>query len=147
MADNSSSRTLVHSWERAVSTPGGAATPMSETTSGSSGRRKLEARHFPRYRIDVRALVKVRRDQGILELRGRSTDLSESGMGVTLSGELQLGEVVEMEFSLPFTREPLHLRALVRRRNGLNYGMEFLTLSPVQRAAIKRLCDPMTAID
>jgi PilZ domain-containing protein len=147
MADNSSIRTLVHPWERMVSTPGSATAPMSDTTSGPRHRRKADARHFPRYRIDVRALVKVRRDSGIVEMRGRSTDLSESGMGVTLSGDLQLGEVIEMEFSLPFTREPLHLRALVRRRNGLNYGMEFLTLSPQQRAAIKRLCDPMTAID
>ena len=132
--------------EHVPSTHGGRTTAMSDTTSGPH-RRKADARHFPRYRIDVRALVKVRRDSGIVELRGRSTDLSESGMGVTLSGELQLGEVVEMEFFLPFTRDALHLRALVRRRNGLNYGMEFLTLSPQQRAAIKRLCDPMTAID
>ena len=123
---------------------------MNETANGSSSSarpRRPESRHFPRYRIDLRVLVKVRRDAGIVELRGRSTDLSESGMGVTLSGELQMDEVLDMEFFLPFTREALRLRALVRRRNGLNYGMEFLTLSPQQRVAIKRICDPLTAID
>lgn len=122
---------------------------MSEyTRDPSSGPKRLESRHFPRYRIDVRVLVKLRREPGgELLLRGRSTDISQSGMGVTLSGDLELGQAVNMEFSLPFTREPLHLRAVVRRRNGLNYGVEFLTLSPQQRAAIERLCEPLTTND
>ncbi|HUK86958.1 MAG TPA: PilZ domain-containing protein [Terriglobales bacterium] len=121
---------------------------MNDTTSGRSVQAgKPDARHFPRYRVDVRVLVKARREQGVAELRGRSTDISEGGMGVTLGGELNAGEVVEMEFTLPLTRQPLHLRAAVRRRNGLNYGLEFLTLSPLQRDAIKRLCDPLIAID
>lgn len=117
---------------------------MSESTRDTSpGPSKLGTRHFSRYRIDVRVLAKVRRDSAIVVLRGRSTDISQSGMGVTLSGDLQPGEVVNMEFSLPFTREPLHLRAVVRRRNGLNYGVEFLTLSAPQRAAIQRLSEPL----
>jgi c-di-GMP-binding flagellar brake protein YcgR len=122
---------------------------MSESTRDSSpGPKRLESRHFPRYRIDVRVVVKLRREPGgELLLRGRSTDISQSGMGVTLSGDLQPGEAVHMEFSLPFTREPLHLRAVVRRRNGLNYGVEFLTLSAAQRAAIERLCEPLSGHD
>lgn len=120
---------------------------MNEPTSGPPLRQgKPDARHFPRYRVDVRVLVKVRREQGLAELRGRSTDISEGGMGVTLAGELHPGDMVEMEFSLPLSRLTLHLRALVRRRNGLNYGLEFLTLSAQQRDAIKRLCDPLTEI-
>lgn len=121
---------------------------MSESTRDTSpGPKRLETRHFARYRIDVRVLVKVQREQGTDLLRGRSTDISQSGMGVTLSGDLNPGEVVDMEFSLPFTREALHLRAVVRRRNGLNYGMEFITLSAQQRAAIQRLSEPLTAND
>ncbi len=116
---------------------------MTEPNSGAPSPARPGIRHFPRYRIDVRVVAKVQRDQGTELLRGRSTDISQSGMGVTLSGELQLGEVVALEFSLPFTREPLLLRAVVRRRNGLNYGVEFITLSAQQRAAIQRLSEPL----
>ncbi|HYX71065.1 MAG TPA: PilZ domain-containing protein [Terriglobales bacterium] len=120
---------------------------MTEPASGTPTPGKPSTRHFPRYRIDVRVLAKVRRDSAIVVLRGRSTDISESGMGATLSGDLELGEVAELEFALPLTREPLHLRVVVRRRNGLNYGVEFLTLSAQQRAAIQRLHSPLGAHD
>ena len=118
---------------------------MTESNSGAPQQPRTGTRHFPRYRIDVRVLARVQRAEGAGLLRGRSTDISESGMGVTLSGDLHPGDAVELEFSLPFTREPLHLRAVVRRRHGLNYGVEFLTLSPQQRAAIQRLHEPLAS--
>jgi c-di-GMP-binding flagellar brake protein YcgR len=116
---------------------------MTEPTSGLPPQAKPGIRNFPRYRIDVRVVAKVEREQGTDLLRGRSTDISQSGMGVTLSGDLHAGEVVSLEFSLPFTREPLQLRAVVRRRHGLNYGLEFITLSAQQRLAIQRLSEPL----
>ena len=118
---------------------------MTEPMHGAPPPVRTGIRHFPRYRIDVRVVAKIVREQGTDLLRGRSTDISQGGMGVTLSGDLHPGDMVELEFSLPFTREPLRLRAVVRRRHGLNYGVEFLTLSPQQRAAIQRLHEPLAA--
>ena len=42
---------------------------------------------------------------------------------------------------LPLSPYPLKVRAIVRYRQGLRYGFEFLTLSEAQRDTIRRVCD------
>jgi len=55
------------------------------------------------------------------------------------------GEVVSMEFQLPLSSYPLKLRAIVRYRQGLHYGFEFLTLNQEQRNSIQRVCEMLAA--
>jgi len=51
--------------------------------------------------------------------------------------------VVSMELSLPLTPFPIKCRALVRYRDGLRHGFEFLALSSQQREAIRKLCQAL----
>ena len=51
-------------------------------------------------------------------------DISESGMAVMLMTEVPLGEVVELEATLPLGR--LEIEALVRQRNAFRYGLKFV---------------------
>ena len=67
------------------------------------------------------------------------------GIGATLTGELEPGEVVSMELSLPLTAAPMKMRAIVRYRQGLRHGFEFLTLTPEQRTTVERVCEMLTA--
>jgi PilZ domain-containing protein len=76
---------------------------------------------------------------------GRSSELGEDGVGATLTGELEPGEVVSMELSLPMAPFPIKFRALVRYRDGLRHGFEFLALSAAQRDEIRRFCDTLSA--
>ena len=71
---------------------------------------------------------------------GRSTELGEDGIGGTLTGEVEPGEVVSMELSLPTAAYRMKFRALVRYRKGLHHGFEFLALSDQQRDAVRRAC-------
>jgi hypothetical protein len=41
---------------------------------------------------------------------------------------------------LPLTPYPIKVRAIVRYRQGLRYGFEFLTLNDGQRDTIQRVC-------
>ena len=50
-------------------------------------------------------------------------------------------EIVTLEIPLPLTPYPIKVRAIVRYRQGLRYGFEFLTLNDNQRDTIKRVCD------
>ena len=71
--------------------------------------------------------------------------MGEDGIGATLTGELEPGEVVSMELSLPMAPFPIKFRALVRYRDGLRHGFEFLALSAAQRDEIRRVCDTLSA--
>jgi hypothetical protein len=102
-------------------------------------------RRFPRYPLDVHLSIHVFRAEGNLSLWGRSNELGADGIGATLTGALDAGEVVAMELSLPMAPFPLKFRALVRYRDGLRHGFEFLALTAVQRDEIQRVCEMLAA--
>ena len=99
------------------------------------------ARRYPRYQLDIRLSLHVFRSGKTVSLWGRSNELGQDGIGGTLTGELEPGEVVSMEISLPLAAYPMKIRALVRYRDGLRHGFEFLALSSDQHAAIQRVCE------
>lgn len=102
-------------------------------------------RRFPRYPVDVRVDITVFRDGNNTSFWGRSTEISEDGVGCTLTGEIESGEVVWMNITLPLSTNPVKLRALVRYRSGLRHGFEFLTRSPEQRRILQRTCEMLAA--
>jgi hypothetical protein len=89
----------------------------------------------------MRITVLVSRSGETSSLWGRSNELGEDGVGCTLTGELETGEVVSMELALPLAAYPLKLRALVRYRDGLRHGFEFLALSEQQHDVLRRVCE------
>jgi TonB family protein len=68
---------------------------------------------------------------------GRSVNVCERGIAAVLAGELLPGENVGVAVQLPLFSEPLRTRATVRYWDKLRCGMEFVSLSPEQRAAIR----------
>ena len=98
-------------------------------------------RRYPRYPLDVRVSAKVFREDAPIELWGRSIEFGQDGIGITLTGELKPGEVATLELSLPSGGAPLKIRALVRYRDGLRHGFEFLARDAMQRDAIRRTCE------
>jgi hypothetical protein len=96
-------------------------------------------RRFPRYTIDMRVQAQVFRAGAVSCAWGRSWEMGEDGMSGTLSGDLEPGEVVTLEFTLPHCNEPIKVRAVVRHRAGYRYGFEFLTLAEAQREQMRRV--------
>jgi TonB family protein len=68
---------------------------------------------------------------------GRSVNVCERGIAAVLAGDLKTGESVGVEVRLSAVGEPLRTRATVRYQDRLQYGLEFMTLSPQQQAAIR----------
>src|ERR1700693_3187121 len=102
-------------------------------------------RRFQRYGIDLRIQVKMFQGGEFLSCWGRSTELGEDGIGATLTGELETGEIVSLEIPLPLSSYPLKVRAIVRYRQGLRYGFEFLTLNDNERKIIRRICEMLAS--
>jgi hypothetical protein len=112
------------------------------TSSATSKNAKFNfTRRYPRYAIDVRLQVKMFQDGEFRSCWGRSTELGQDGIGATLTGTLETGEIVTLEFPLPLTPYPIKVRAIVRYCQGLRYGFEFLTLNESQRDTVHRVCE------
>lgn len=86
-----------------------------------------DARRQPRFKIEVDIRVSSR-TSGML--KGHTVDLSESGISAMLTLEVPVGEVVELEFTLPFG--PVTIYARVRQQNAFRYGFQFVESNFVQ---------------
>jgi len=98
-------------------------------------------RRYPRYALDVRVKARMLQNGTDLNCWGRSTELGRDGIGATLTGELQVGDILSLEIPLPLSTRALKVRAIVRFRYGLRYGFEFLAVNETQREMIRRTCE------
>jgi hypothetical protein len=64
-------------------------------------------------------------------LKGHTVDISESGVSAMLRMEVPLGELVELDLTLPFG--PVTIYAAARQRNAFRYGFQFLELNAVNK--------------
>ena len=93
-----------------------------------------DARRKPRFKMETDIRV-YSRSCGLLE--GRTVDISESGIAAMLTLEAPVGEMVELEFTLP--SEPVAIHAIVRQKNVFRYGLEFMDSDSVH-GVIRRTC-------
>src|ERR1700745_1883542 len=128
-----------------------AASATADTGSGTrapgtpSAAKVAYTRRFPRFNIDMRLQVKMFQAGEFRTCWGRSTEMGQDGIGATLTGSLEPGEIVTLEIPLPLSPYPLKVRAIVRYRQGLRYGFEFLTLGEAQRDTVRRVCELLAA--
>jgi PilZ domain len=118
--------------------------PTNQKTEEQGSRtvkKRSYTRRYPRFVIDTRMQVKMFQGGEFHTCWGRSTELGEDGIGATLTGDLEAGEIVTLDVTLPLSAYPLTVRAIVRYRQGLHYGFEFLTLNDSQREMLRRVCE------
>jgi PilZ domain len=87
----------------------------------SPDRDTVDKRHHPRFKLKVEISVSSR-TCGLL--RGHTVDISESGISALLKIEVPLGELVQLEFALPFGQARTY--AMVRQQNAFRYGFQFV---------------------
>jgi PilZ domain len=86
-----------------------------------------KTRRWPRYKIDVPVRLIVERSTKVAVVQGRGRELGCGGMAVFAGIELPNAEQVAVEFTPPYSGQPIRVRGLVRNRNGYTYGIEFIT--------------------
>jgi hypothetical protein len=80
----------------------------------------MDRRREPRFKLEV-AITIHSKTGGVV--KGHTVDISESGLSAMLGLELPVGELVEVDFTLPFGRVTMY--AVVRQRNAFRYGFQF----------------------
>ncbi len=102
-----------------------------------------QQRRTPRYRLDLRAKVIYRRNGLNQSAMARGQDVSEGGMAMFVPLDFRKDDALEVEFTLPHSRLPLRVHAIVRNTDGHRYGLEFLNLTDPQKHEIVRMCETM----
>lgn len=98
---------------------------------------KTQRREFPRHPVHVPLDVIALRCGVPENLPGRCTDLSETGVGAVIAGEVVPDQQVAVELRLPDVGVPVRARARVRHQSRLRCGLEFVGLSLEQREMIR----------
>jgi hypothetical protein len=95
-------------------------------------------RSWSRYRVDVRIKTTHTRNGQQAFSFGQGSDVSEGGMAAYIPAELELGEILDVELKLPYSKKPVKVKASVRNRNGFRYGLEFMLIQPEDREQLVR---------
>ena len=104
-----------------------------------SGPDTVDFRRHPRFTLEIDINVHTR-TWGML--KGHTLDISESGISAMLTMEVPLGELVELDFTLPFG--PVTIYATARQRRAFRYGFQFLDLDAM-KTIIQHACHELAA--
>jgi hypothetical protein len=105
----------------------------SEPEAGHTERRRCSRYHFDQR---LRVTATVRGKEAILY--GRVVDISEFGLGAVISGSLQRGDSVSLNFDTD--TGALTLTAVIRSVSGFRHGFEFAAMSPPDLQSLKLAC-------
>ncbi len=101
-------------------------------------------RRFPRYRTHLKLSIVVLGPEGHFQLNGLCNQIGEGGLGAIIGSELSVGEMVNLQLSMAAETEPISVRAVVRWRERLQHGFEFIGISEPQLATIHQYCNNLT---
>jgi hypothetical protein len=104
---------------------------------------KSATRRYARYRTEIPVIVKVLGKDGYLRIHGRCFEIAEAGLGAVITSELNAGEMVTLEFSIPDIPEVFVIRSVVRHRMGFLHGFEFIGMLLKQSALIQSFCQTL----
>jgi TonB family protein len=117
--------------------PGKGSPIVSAATSPALVQRITPTRKVPRYKLTVPLRLTVLRSGVPGDIPGRTLEIGEGGVGVTVASQLLLGESVRVEFLLPHMTTPVRATAVVRYQRESCFGLQFLRL-PVEQQSIIR---------
>jgi len=106
--------------------------------------RTINSRRYTRYELEtelkaaIHGMEHPRTEHR--EMRGRSLNINEGGMGGIFVSGWEVGTSVALQFSVPIATNPIKVKGIVRNRTGYRYGFEFTDLTPEERETITRTC-------
>ena len=94
-------------------------------------------RRWKRYKVDVPVRVIVGKPTKIVQ--GRGSELNCGGMTVFAGIELSTDDLVGVEFTPPYSGQPIRVRCAVRNRNGYTYGVEFVAENDADQENVSKI--------
>ena len=100
----------------------------------------LEQRKSQRFRVELAVKIHFLDNGRPTTAHGTGSNISDGGMQLFISRNLEVGQKVTLELTLPYHRQPLTLRAIIKNRVSFNYGVEFVDPSEHDRQVILQNC-------
>jgi len=82
-------------------------------------------RRWQRLHTNLPVRIFVRAPDCVRIVDGHGTELNEGGVAVYAGAEIEIGERVDVELTMPDSEPPLRFTAVVRNRTGYVYGLQF----------------------
>jgi TonB family protein len=111
---------------------------MSTAATPARTNPEVNRRRVARHALTVPVNVAVLRAGEPHNIPGRALNVSEAGMFAALAAELYPGDPVIVAFRFPGSATLLQAKAVVRHTASLQFGIEFVGLSPKQQALIRQ---------
>ena len=67
-------------------------------------------------------------------------------MAIYIPAELEAGQTVQIEFTIPEMNRRLGVNAVVRNCKGFRCGVEFRDLTSIDQDALRRHCEALSAV-
>jgi hypothetical protein len=101
--------------------------------------RTVNSRRYQRYELETELRAAI---LGVehREMRGRSLNINEGGIGGIFVAGWDVGTSVNLQFTVPIATTPIRVKGVVRNRTGYRYGFEFADLTAEERETISRTC-------
>ena len=112
--------------------------------AGREERPAQQRRQFQRYYFDSVIMIEAGTKRGAIY--GRTSDVSEGGVGAVLPEPLGSGTSVRLEFQTS-NGEKIRSYAVVRHRRGFYHGMEFQHTTGEQRKLLQQICSTAAPVD
>lgn len=108
---------------------------------------RIGTRRSPRYKVNFAILLFAVVQNRKCTLQGRSHDISVEGMSVYIAAELQVGQLVQIQFVLPESQRKLGVTAVVRNSQGFRCSVEFQHLAAVEQEELAVCCQRLAAAE
>lgn len=114
---------------------------MGASTQAAEGERRS-----PRYKVRVRAKVTFETAEQKQAIDAQAYDLSENGLALFAPTDMEVGKLLKLELTIPYSGEKLVFDGVVCNRESFRYGIAFTERSVKLRELITRYYAAMDAI-
>ena len=108
---------------------------------------RARIRTHGRYKVSVPLSALITRDDKPMRFSGTVVQFGPGGVTAEINADFDGGDILAIDFTLPYSQIPLRIDAIVRNRSAHRYGLEFQDPTPDQRSAIQRLCDTLALLE
>jgi hypothetical protein len=108
---------------------------------------RARIRTHGRFKVSVPLSASITRDDKPMKFSATAVQFGPGGITAEINADFESGDILALDFTLPYSQIPLRINAIVRNRSDFRYGLEFQDPTPDQRSAIQRLCDTLALLE